>query len=396
MIFETAYLDKILLKNRIIRSATHEGLADENGYPTNKLLKKYEILAKNNVGCIITGFAGVMQNGKSNYRNMLMIHNDSYIDAYKKLTQKIHDYQTPVILQIAHCGRQTRRKITGLTTVAPSAIRDKAFKEETPKELTENEIHEIIDNFVNAIIRAKKAGFNGVQLHLAHGYLLSQFLSSYSNKRKDKWGGTLGNKFRIIEEIFNKSKKNVGDFPILVKLNAHDGRKNGMNIKEAVEISKMLENAGCAGIEVSCGVYEDGLYTFRGDKLPFEAAFRYNFKYKIYPVLLKGIAKKILPFITKKIKPYNNYNVLYAKQIKEQVTIPVIVVGGIKTLDTINSIITEKKADFVSMCRPFIIEPNIVKKFENGTQTNSQCIDCNYCGVAQEEKSLRCYKGKLN
>lgn len=396
MIFEQSEIGRIKLKNRVIRSATHEGMADENGYPTDRLLKIYEMLAKNDVGCIITGYAGVMQNGKSNYHNMLMINNDSFIDSYKTLTRKIHDHQTPIILQIAHCGRQTRSKITGLPTVAPSPIRDKFFNEETPTELSESEILEIIDNFVSAIERAKEAEFDGVQLHLAHGYLLSQFLSSYTNRRTDKWGGSTENKFEIIKEIFKRSKHVVGDFPILVKLNAHDGRKGGMTINETIEIAKMLAKSGCAGIEVSCGVYEDGLYTIRGEKLPIDAVLAYNFKYKSLPTIIKRISKWIIPLISRRIKPIVNYNVSFAKMIKENVNIPIIVVGGIKSIDSIRTLITEGNADYVSLSRPFIIEPNIVKKFKNGSQSISKCIDCNYCGIAQEVNALRCYRGKLN
>jgi 2,4-dienoyl-CoA reductase-like NADH-dependent reductase (Old Yellow Enzyme family) len=396
MVFEQAEIGTIKLKNRIIRSATHEGLADGQGYPTDSLLKKYEVLAKNDVGCIITGYAGIMQNGKTNQHNMLMINDDSFVDSYKIITQKIHEFQTSIILQIAHCGRQTRSKITGLPTVAPSAIKDKSFNEETPKELSEPEVFEIIDNFVNAIYRAKNAGFDGVQLHLAHGFLLAQFLSSYTNRRKDKWGGTTENKFRIISKIFTKAKQLVGDFPILVKINAHDGRKGGMSLAESIEIAKMLETIGCAGIEVSCGVHEDGLYTIRGDKLPIDAVFKYNFNYKQYPQIIKIIAKIIVPILTKKIKPYENYNVDFAKEIKKNVKIPVIVVGGIKSIDSIKTIISGKKADFVSMCRPFIREPNIVKKFKDGIQTKSKCIACNFCGIASEEKPLKCYCGKIN
>ncbi len=390
MIFEQSSIRTITLKNKIIRSA------DESGYPTDKLLMKYEVLAKNEVGCIITGYAGIMQNGKTNYNNMLMIHDDSFIDSYKRITQKIHEYQTPIIIQIAHCGRQTRSKTTGFPTVAPSAIKDKFFNEQTPKELSEAEIYEIIDNFVKAIDRAKKAGFDGVQLHLAHGYLLSEFLSSYTNKRKDNWGGSTKNKFRIISEILIKAKQKVGEFPILVKMNAHDGRKGGMTLTESIEIAKMLEMHGCAGIEVSCGVHEDGLYTSRGNKLPLDALFKYNYTYKNYPSIIKSIAKHLVPVFTKKIKPYENYNVDFAKEIKKNVKIPVIVVGGIKSIDSIISIISENKADFVSMCRPFIIEPNIVKKFKEGTQTKSKCINCNYCLIAMEEITLKCFHGKLN
>jgi 2,4-dienoyl-CoA reductase-like NADH-dependent reductase (Old Yellow Enzyme family) len=393
--FEPAAIGTIKLRNRIIRSATHEGLADEQGYPTDNLLKKYETLAKNEVACIITGYAGVMRNGKSSSYHMLMIDNDSFIDSYKRITEKIHENEASIILQIAHCGRQTRAKITGLPTVAPSAIKSKSFAEETPKELSESEIYEIIDNFVKAIERAKKAGFDGVQLHLAHGFLLSSFLSSHSNHRTDQWGGTTENKFRIVAEIFTKAKQQVGDFPILVKLNAYDRRKGGMTLTESIEIAKMLEKSGCAAIEVSCGVYDDGLCTIRGEKLPIDAAFKYSFQYKNFPSVIKSIAKLIVPALTPKIKPYENYNVAAAAEIRKNVEIPVIAVGGIKSLDSIEKIISAGQADFVSMSRPFIREPNIVRKFKEGTQQRTKCVECNYCSIALGEQPLKCFNGKL-
>lgn len=396
MIFKPAEIGTIKLKNRIIRSATHEGLADEFGFPTEKLLEKYTFMARNDVGCIITGYAGVMQNGKSCLHNMLMINDDNLIESYRLITQKVHEYQTPIILQIAHCGRQTRSKVTGETPVAPSPIKDRSFNEEVPRELSESEIYELIKSFADGIVRAKKAGFDGVQLNLAHGYLLSQFLSSHSNRRTDKWGGSTENKFRIVKEIFTQAQNLVGNYPILVKLNAYDCRKNGMTIAESLEIAKMLEKVGCAGIEVSCGVSADGLCTVRGKNIPVEAAFRYSFSYKSYPTLIKTIAKLIAPLITKRIKPYTNYNVFAANEIKKCVNVPVIVVGGIKSLDSIKQIIGKGEADFVSMSRPFIIEPNIVKKFKDNIQKTSKCIDCNYCAIAAEVKPLKCYHGKLD
>lgn len=395
MIFEEAQIGTIKLKNHILRSATHEGLADESGYPTEKLIKKYEVLAKNEVGCIITGYAGIMQNGKSPNLNMLMINDDSFIEPYKILTERIHNFNTSIILQIAHCGAQTRSQITGLATVAPSSIQYKLYKEDTPFELNEQEIHCIITNFVNSIVRAQKSGFDGVQLHIAHGYLLSQFLSSYTNRRNDKWGGSTANKFRIVQEIFDKAKPLVGDFPILVKLNAYDGRKRGMRLEEAIEIAKLLEKAGCSGIEVSCGVEEDGLFTLRGDKLPIDALFKFKRNYKSMPDYSKKLAKIFAPIFIPKIKPYVNYNVFAAEKIKNAIKIPVIVVGGIKSLQSIKSIIENKQADFVSMSRPLIAEPNLIKKFKNGTQDKSNCIDCNYCVIAADEETLKCYRGHI-
>jgi len=394
-VFEQTSLAGIQLKNRIIRSATHEGMADEKGFPTEKLNKLYIRLAKGGAGAIITGYAGIQADGKSPLLAMLMIDSDDAIPAYREITRAVHEYGTPIIMQIAHCGRQTRSKSTGMQTVAPSAIRDKFYSEDMPKELSDAEIIRIIDNFVSAIVRVRQAGFDGVQLHLAHGYLLSEFLSSHSNRRTDRWGGSTENKYRIVGEIFKRAREQVGDYPILVKMNAHDGRRNGMKIEEAVQISRMLEQSGCAAIEVSCGIFEDGLYTIRGEKLPAEAAMAHTFKYKKLPGAVKAIAKPVLRAVMKQPKPLLKYNLEAAVHIKAAVNIPVIVVGEIHCMDDITAIIQEQQADFVSMSRPFIIEPDIVNKLKDRTRTRSKCIMCNYCAVIAEEKPLKCHYGKL-
>lgn len=174
-VFEPAVLAGMKLKNRIIRSATHEGMADEKGFPTEQLKNLYVKLAKGEAGAIITGYAGIQQDGKTCLYNMTMMDSDDKIPAYREITKAVHEYETLIIMQIAHSGRQTRSKITGLPVVGPSPLRHRVYWEDKPKSLTENAIREIIDNFVAAIVRAKKAGFDGVQLHLAHGYLLADF-----------------------------------------------------------------------------------------------------------------------------------------------------------------------------------------------------------------------------
>ena len=393
--FEATSLAGIKLKNRIIRSATYEGMADEKGFPNEKLKKLYINLAKGEVGAIITGNAAVQANGKASLFNMTMIDSDDKIPAYREIVNAVHEYGTPIIMQIVHCGRQTRSKITGLPTVAPSAIRDGFYSEDKPKELSENEINQIIDNFVSAIIRAKQAGFDGVQVHLAHGYLLAEFLSSHSNRRKDQWGGSTENKYRIVGEIFKRAKEKIADYPILAKMNAYDGRRKGMRIEEATLIAEMLEKSNCAAIEVSCGCFEDHLYTMRSEKLPVEAVMEYSFQYKNLPKFAKAIAIPFAKTFMIQPKPLLKYNLDAAIQIKKAVNIPVIVVGGINNIDDINAIIDNSKIDFVSMSRPFIIEADIVSKFIKGTQTKSKCIMCNYCGIILEEQPLKCHYGKL-
>ena len=393
-VFEEAKIGEITLRNRMIRSATHEGMSDESGKPTEELIKKYEQLAKGGVGAIITGYAGIMQSGKSPLEHMLMIDCDDNIDSFKEMVDRVHAYGTPIIIQIAHCGRQTRSRVTGYPTVAPSPIRDKLYNEDKAHELTENEIFEIINNFVLSIERAKKSGFDGVQLHIAHGYLLSSFLSPHMNKRKDKWGGNTENRFRIVKEILIKAKETVGNYPILAKINAYEKSYDGMTIEEAVKISKYLEAFGCHAIEVSCGIAEDGFWGIRGD-FPFEIMAVDHYRMRSIPNIIKPFIKPILKKQFGSPKPYELYNLASAEKIKKQVDIPVIVVGGIRKIEDIQKIIEEGLCDFVSMSRPFIIEADIVNKFKEGKQTQSKCIHCNYCLIGGEERPLKCYYGKL-
>ncbi|MBN1218465.1 MAG: NADH:flavin oxidoreductase [Anaerolineae bacterium] len=395
-IFQAYHLAGVKLKNRILRSATHEGLGDEKGFPLPQLAKKYVSLAKGGVGAIITGEMIVQGNGGSSYYGDLKIDRDESIESYRKLVDAVHAYQTPIFAQLTHCGRQTRSKVTGQKPVAPSAIRDKHYNEEIPKELSEAEIEEIIGNFVAAIIRARAAGFDGVQLHAAHGYLLSQFLSPYMNRRVDKWGGSLENRFRIIQEIFGRATAMVGDYPIIIKINAYDGRKNGMRLEEAVKIARMLQNCGCAAIEISCGIREDNFLTMKNASNPVEAVFHYSFKCQNIPIFLKPILKRSLQKRFAPTPPVRLYNVSAAQTIKAAVSVPVIVVGGIRALGEIEDIITNHKADLVSLSRPFILEPTLVKKFKNGTQTEAKCISCCHCALGIEEGPLRCYFGRLS
>jgi 2,4-dienoyl-CoA reductase-like NADH-dependent reductase (Old Yellow Enzyme family) len=393
-VFGDAEIAGVKLKNRIIRSATHEGMADKNGCPTEMLLKKYELLARGEVGAIITGYAAIQQDGKCSMYNSLMIDSDSQIRSFQELTNRVHEQGTAIFLQIAHCGRQTRSKITGFPTVAPSPIRDKMYSEEIPHALSEAEINEIIDNFVFSVERAKKAGFDGVQIHAAHGYLLSSFLSPHMNRRKDKWGGNTENRFRIVGEIIRQVSARVGGYPILAKINAYEKSKDGIKIEEAVKISRYLEQAGCDGIEVSCGIAEEGFVTARGN-FPFEMISANNFKTEKIPKLLHPLVGLVAKRMMASPEPRFLYNLPHAEEIKKHISIPVIVVGGIRKLEDIKNIIEQERCDFVSMSRPFIIEPNLVKKFKEGRQSESKCINCNYCLIGSEMHPLKCYCGRM-
>lgn len=395
MLFSRTDISGIEVKNRIIRSATHDGLADENGAPSDKLIAKYEHLAKNGVGCIITGYAAVSRNGVSPYPRMLKIHEDGVIDGYKTLTDAVHRHGTPIVLQIAHCGRQTSSKVIGAQKTAPSNVFH-AFYPDKAKELSDSEIYGIIDDFVAASVRAEKAGFDAVQLHGGHGYLLHDFLSPYGNRRKDGWGGSLENRCKAVELII-KGIKSATKLPVWIKISTEDNRKGGMNIQSSVEICKRLEAAGCDAIEVSCGTVQDGMNTMRSEHLPMEAVFRYREPCASFPKLLNKIALPAANLINPLIKqpePLENFNVENAAIIKKNVSVPVIVVGGIHKVCDMQKILSDGKADCVSMCRPFICEPDLAAKMKNG-QPEAKCIMCNYCGLVIEKEPVRCLYGKV-
>jgi 2,4-dienoyl-CoA reductase-like NADH-dependent reductase (Old Yellow Enzyme family) len=388
-VFEKTSIGGMVLENRIIRSATCEGWADDEGYPENGLLSMYESLARNKAGAIVTGYVTVQRNGRT-FGKMGIFDDDKYIEIYKNFNKKIREYNVPLILQIAHGGGQCFADGTK-EPVAPSSVSYPMFPK--PRALSETEIEEIINSFTQAVVRAKKAEFSGVQVHAAHGYLLSSFLSPHFNRRKDRWGGSTENRFRIVGEIIRRARQRVGNFPILVKISAYEEHKDGLNVEESIRYSKMLQEAGCDAIEVSCG--DTGFNMVRVTKIPVDAMFNLVPEYSKMPGLQKKMMSLLVPLVMKTYHPLRNYNVEAATRIKEQVTIPVIAVGGIRKLQDIKNIIGENKADYVSMCRPFIIEPDIVSKFISGKQDESRCIDCGFCVMGLAAGPLKCYYGKV-
>jgi 2,4-dienoyl-CoA reductase-like NADH-dependent reductase (Old Yellow Enzyme family) len=387
-VFEPFQMAGITFPNRIIRSATYEGMSETNGMPTEQLEKKYTALAQGGVGGIITGFIGVNEQGRAG-SNISMLYSKEHIKAYQKITQKMHELSTPIIAQLNHCGGQTKKEDTGMPVIAPSRISD--YK---AKEMTRTEILEVIDAFVQGVKNAKEAGFDGVQIHLAHGYLLSEFVSPRMNKRTDEWGGNTENRFRIVKTIFENARKEVGNFPIIAKINGHETLKNGLSIGESVKIAKLLEEVGCNGIEVSNGTIKAGLATMRGN-VPWKMIVAQNDQLNKMPQFVKNIIGLVAEKTYPQPQPKSLYNLDAATAIKKAVSIPVIVVGGITNLEDIDTIINQNNSDLVSMCRPLILEPDLVNKFKTGLQTQSKCIQCNFCIIGIEKAPLRCYYGKV-
>ena len=397
ILFTPAKIGAMELSNRMIRTASHEGLADWRGRPTEEQFLFYKGFVKGGIGLIITGYAGIMQSGKSPLFHMTMIDSDDLIPEHKRLVDRIHQIGGKIVLQIAHCGRQTWSSETGKPLLAPSAI-PCGFYREMPKEMGEEDIHTVIQAFADAASRAKEAGYDGVQIHGAHGYLLSTFLSLHSNKRSDKWGGSLENRFRIVGEVLKAVRKNVGkEYPVLIKLNTYEKASDGMNSEECALISKMVEETDCCdAIELSCGTSEDGFVMARGE-FPTDAIFNYMRPYCNYSKLVKFCMKTfVAPFVKLRQPPFTEgYNLDASAKVKQAVSLPVITVGGMRTKRFMEDAIEAKKTDFVSMARPLIREPDLPNKFRDGITESASCVSCNQCVVASDTRSIRCYYKKL-
>lgn len=297
VLFEKTNIRGMELKNRLVRSATHEGMADRDGFPTQDLFKLYERLAKGGVGVIITGFASVTPDGKGPFPGMQGIHTDDHISRYRELVKLVHENGAKVAMQVAHCGRQTTREAIGTEPMGPSVVIEKSLFVK-PREMTEEDIEKIIEGFAQASRRVKEAGFDAVQIHAAHGYLVNQFLCPHTNRRKDRWGGSLENRMRFVREIYERCRKKVGDdFPILIKINGTDNMKNGLRIEESAVMAQMMSEMGFDGIEVSCGIMEDGYSMLRGN-VPIEAILSewpmYRDKNFLFHFVMKHFGRKII------------------------------------------------------------------------------------------------------
>lgn len=345
ILFTPVFIGSVKIPNRFVRSATHDFLAAEDGSVSLRQLDLYRNLGRGGVGLIITGHAYIHRAGKASPRQ-LAVDEDKFIPGLRDLSAAVHESSAKIFLQLSHAGRQTKERICGCLPLAPSPVYEPTYKI-MPREMSESDIEEVIQAFVKAAERAKEAGLDGVQLHCAHGYLLSSFLSSYTNRRQDRWGGNLENRVRVIEKILISIKKSVGfDFPVIAKLNSTDYLPGGLKIEEAVEVAKGLERKGLDGVEVSGGSAEAG----RGS-------------------MWAGLRSK----------DEEGYFVPAAARIKREVNLPVIGLGGLRSFEVMEKIVSTGQVDLVAMSRPFIREPDLITKFAQGQALMASCISCNKC-----------------
>jgi 2,4-dienoyl-CoA reductase-like NADH-dependent reductase (Old Yellow Enzyme family) len=345
-IFEKTSINTMELSNRLVRSATWEGMCDSDGRPGAKLVGYYNTLAKGGIGLIITGYTFIRPDGKQ-LPGKMGIHTDDFADDFIKMTDTVHNAGCKIAIQLVHAGGQADQKVSGHPTLAPSAVKVAQFPV-IPTMLAITDIKKIVEAFSKAALRAKNYGFDGVQIHCAHGYLINQFLSPLTNQRDDEYGGSIKNRSRFLFEVYEGIRSVVGEsFPLFIKLNAADYVDGGLELDDAVWVSKQLSQKGIDAIEVSSGTGASGALT---------------------------------PVRTKILSPDQEaYNLEHALSIKNEVSCPVISVGGFRTLEMIKKAIEEKGVDFISLSRPLIREPNLPNRWEQGDDSPAECISCNKC-----------------
>lgn len=345
ILFSPVRIGRIIVPNRFVRSATHDFLSDGDGFITDRLVSLLENLAEGETGLIITGHAFVHPTGQASPRQ-IAVFDDRFLAGLKKIPEAVHRFDSKIFLQLSHAGRQTKKKLCGCEPLAPSSVADPNFGK-PPKKMTARNIQDVRTSFVQSARRAREAGFDGIQLHIAHGYLLSGFISPHTNRRTDDYGGSPENRYRLIAEIIQEIIDVCGpDFPQIVKLNSTDFIKDGLEIADSLQIARWLEKDGIAGIEVSGGMAEAG----KGS-------------------VWKGVRSE----------EEEGYFMDNAVRIKQAVGIPVFGLGGFRTFSVMEDAIQEGSADLVSMSRPFIREPHLVKKYREGIIKKAACISCNLC-----------------
>ena len=335
------------LKNRFIRSATWENMATEDGHMTDKLYAIYEELAKGDLGLIVTGYANIVEEEKPN-AGMMGIYNDSFIDEYKKLTELVHHYDSKIVMQLAYGGTKTTYNTSKRVIFAPSEVCERGTKT-LGKAMTKDEIDYIVKAFAEATLRAQKSGFDGVEIHAAHTYLINQFLSPYYNQRKDEYGGSLYNRMRFLLEIYAKIRMLVGEaFPTLVKLTASEFFDGGLTFAETRLICKKLALIGVDAIIISGNIHGNANMligeSFDGHSIQKEGYFHE-----------------------------------YGHVISEDIDVPIITVGGLSDINAIKEIAHKTNIQFFALSRPLLAEPDLIKRWKAGDQASVDCERCSKC-----------------
>ena len=357
VLFENININGLTLKNRFVRSATWDGLAGPKGEAAPAMTKLLCDLARGGVGLIVTGHAYIRPEGIAS-SNQLGIHEDSLIPGLAEMVKEIHRAGGKVAAQLAHAGLHALTDLTKVPALAPSPQPDKG--PELCREMTLDQIRKTVKSFGQAAARAREAGFDAVQIHAAHGYCLSQFLSPACNRRSDQYGGSLENRSRFLLEAVKEVRSVLGpDFPVMVKINCRDFVENGLELADSLKVGQALEQAGLDALEISGGVLD---------------------------------SRKMGPSRTGlKTEDREAYFREEAAAFKKTLSIPIILVGGNRSLSLSERLVREGFCDLISMSRPFIRQPDLINRWQAGEEDRAACISDSLCfKAARKEGHIFC------
>ena len=346
-LFDSTVLNGMKLRNRFVHSATNEGMANnEDGTATERLIRLQEELAEGEVGLVIPGNAYVSEQGKSR-PGQTGVHNESTIDGLAEMAERVHKHGSAIALQLTHAGGNVHVPMGTGYALGPS---DMKLTDLPCREMTKDDIAQTIADFAAAAVRAKQVGMDAVQLHGAHSYLLSEFVSLYFNERTDEYGGSLENRARMAVKTVHAVREAVGkDYPVFMKINSDDYLVGGFPLAEMLPYAQMLEDAGLDAIEISGGTH------FSDQRF----------------------------FCSRPVGTVPKEEELYFRQAAQiyrtEIKIPLMLVGGVRTYDVAERVVASGLADYVSLCRPLIREPYMVKRWREGDRSPSTCISCNLC-----------------
>jgi 2,4-dienoyl-CoA reductase-like NADH-dependent reductase (Old Yellow Enzyme family) len=345
-LFETTIIKSLTLPNRFVRSATWEGLAGDDGSVTSRIIDVAVQLAKGGVGLIISGHAYVSREGQAGSWQ-LGAFSDKLVPGLTEMVKTVHDCGGKIVMQLAHAGSKAAFRLSGLDPIGPSIAEIEG--KQVGREMTKKDIERVGQAFAAAALRARTACFDAIQIHAAHGYLLSQFLSPYFNKRTDEYGGSIENRTRFAVEVLEVIQKTAGsDFPIFIKINSEDFLPDGLTVDDMIKASEILEKAGIDGIEMSGGTFLSGknFPSRQGKPGPGEPEAFYE---------------------------------VAAKKYKNRIKTPLMLVGGLRTFETAEKLVADGVTDYIAMCRPFIREPGLVRRWKSGDRKPALCVSDSGC-----------------
>lgn len=383
-LFTPGKIGPVELRNRTIRSAAFEGMGKDNN-PTDELKDYHVSVARGGVGMTTIAYAGICRSALS-FKTQLWLRPE-IVAPLREITDEIHANGAKASIQIGHCGNMTHRSTAGGTPVGAST----GFNLYSPtivRGLRKDELKKIARYFGEAVNLARESGFDCVEVHAGHGYLISQFLSPYTNHRHDEYGGTLQNRMKFMTECMDEVMKAAGnDMGVLVKVNMNDGFKSGLQEEECLIVAKELENSGAHGLVLSGGfVSKAPMYVMRG-KMPIHTMTHYMEQpWLKYAVRMFGDI----------MVPKHEFKPLYfldqARMFRKELKMPLVYVGGVTSREDADKIIDEEGFDFLQMGRALLNDPAFVDKMANDKDSKSECEHLNYCIARMYSKEMACYK----